>query len=232
MQKKSETLRKREKAQKDLLELKKMQQGILPSDEETKKAPVRTPETFKEKKDNFFYHHKIAFYGVILVLAVVAFLIIDTATSVKYDETLVLFTHERYFESQTSVIETFFERYDKNGKINVSVYDCSYNSDSGYQFQLDQRSRAQARITAGNVMLFLLDESSIKDLRENLEYELFPEENRVNVTALIEKTEGTNFTQKDMYLCLREIDGTTAKGKTKEYNRAKAIIEKIKSELK
>lgn len=235
MQKKSETLRQREKAQKDLLELKKAQQGLLPLEENEEKQ-VRTPKTFKEKKDNFFYHHNIAFYGVILVLAVLVFLIVDAVTTVKYDTSIVLFTHERYFENQTSAIETLFEKYsediDKNGEINVSVYDCSYSKDSGYQFQLDQRSRVQARLTAGNAMLFLLDESALNDLKENLEYDLFPEENRVNVTSLIKGIEGTSFTQKDLYLCLREIKGSTAEDKADKHNEAKAILERIKNAIK
>ncbi len=237
MQKKSETLRQRDKAQKDLLELKKRQQGILPSCEEAERRPTRTPETFKEKKDNFFYHHKLGFYAAVLAVVVLAFLIIDAVTTVKYDTSVVLFTHERYYENQVEAIASFLEEYgedtDKNGEIRVSVYDCSYDkSGSGYQFQLDQRSRVQARITAGNAMLFLLDESALNDLKENLEYELFPEENRVNVTPLIKQIEGTTFTQKNLYLCLRKIEGSTADGKKNEYNDAKELLEKVKNELK
>ena len=236
MQKKSETLKQREKAQRDLLELKKRQQGLLEPLEEKEKE-VLTPRTLKEKKDNFFYHHKLVFYGVILVLAVLAFVIVDTLTAVKYDASVVLFTHERYYENQAEALCSFLEEYgedtDENGEVRVSVYDCSYDkSGSGYQYQIDQRSRVQARITAGNAMLFLLDESALKDLEENLQYELFPEENRVNVTELIRKDGGVSFTQKDLYLCLREIKGSTAESKVKDYTHAKMLLERIKEAVK
>ena len=236
MQKKSETLRQREKAQNDLLELKKIQQGILPAKEE-EKTPLRTPETFKEKKENFFYHHKISFIAVCFLLAVAVFLIVDTAMSEKFDASIVLFTHERYSEKQVEALTVLFEEYgedtDKNGEVNLSVYDCSYDkSGSGYQYQLDQRSRVQARITAGNAMLFLLDESALSDLSENLEYELFPEENRVKVTEFIRTIEGETFTQKDLYLCLRKIEGSLAQDKKADYDSAKEMLEKIKAQLK
>lgn len=232
----SETLKQREKAQRDLLELKKRQQGLLAPLEEEEKE-LRTPRTLKEKKDNFFYHHKLGFYGVVLLIAVLAFIVVDTLTSVKYDASVVLFTHERYDENQVEALGFFLEEYgedtDENGEVRVSVYDCSYDkSGSGYQYQIDQRSRVQARITAGNAMLFLLDESALSDLSENLEYELFPEENRVNVTSLIRTKEGVSFTQKDLYLCLREIKGSTSENKGEDYKKAEALLEKLKEKVK
>ena len=173
MQKKSETLKQREKAQKDLLELKKRQQGILPEQTEEEREFTRTPATLKEKKDNFFYHHKLAFWAIILISAVLIFLIVDTVTQTKYDEELVIFTTERYSEDYKEALCGFLKQYsedvDKNGKVNTTVYDCSYDElSSGHEYEQNQRSRVQARITAGNAMLFLLDEGTLGDLNEHL----------------------------------------------------------------
>ena len=52
--KKSETLKQREKAQKDLLELKKMKMGQLDPSSLDDSDKVITPKTLDEKCDNFF----------------------------------------------------------------------------------------------------------------------------------------------------------------------------------
>lgn len=232
MQKKSETLRQREKAQKDLLELKKAQQGLAEL-ETSEEKPIYAPTTFKEKKENFFYHHKVAFYVTTCLLLVLALVVIDTLTKTKYDDTVVLFTHEMYSSAETEALAEILAEYsndvDKNGVVNISVFDCSYNADStGYEYQIQQRSKVQARITAGNAMLFLLDEAALNDLKTNLKFELFPEENRVNIKGILKGTKAENETRKDLFLCLREIKGSTAENKLDEYNNAKALIEKVK----
>lgn len=243
MQKKSETLRQREQAQKELLELKKRQQGLLPQQEETEKEFSRTPATFKEKKENFFYHHKLAFWAVVLVSAVLIFLIVDTVTQPKYDEELVIFTTERYSEDYKEALCGFLKQYsedvDKNGKVNVTVYDCSFEkAGSGHEYEQNQRSRVQARITAGNAMLFLLDEAALEDLNENLKYTLFPEKNIIDITEIFNNyLEENGILKSDshngkMLLCVREIEGSTAEKRHEEQANAKAILEKVKSAIK
>ena len=72
---KSDTLKQRAKAQKDLLELKKMQAGQLDPallNDDDKKL---VPKTLDEKADNFFYHNKVklivlGFLAVVLHLKV------------------------------------------------------------------------------------------------------------------------------------------------------------------
>ena len=121
----------------------------------------------------------------------------------------------------------------------ANFYDCSYDElSSGHEYEQNQRSRVQARITAGNAMLFLLDEGTLGDLNENLEYTLFPAENIVDVTELFDiYLEKNGISKKEshkgkMLLCLREIEGSTAKNKVEEYNRAKTLLGKIKEVIK
>lgn len=240
MQKKSETLKQREKAQKDLLELKKMQQGLMDQPAEEQPEYIRAPKTLKEKKENFFYHHKVAFYAVVLLVVIFGFLIFDAATKVKYDTTVVLFTHELYPSSRIEILTELFEEnsedVDKNGKINISIYDCSYSEgDSGYEYQKSQRGKVQTRLMAGNAMLFLFDEVTLNDLRENLEYELFKDENIIDITEIFEENKednGSYYPKERLLLCLREIEGSLAENKTEDHNNAKICFEKIKASIK
>ena len=245
MTKKSDTLKQREKAQKDLLELKKMQQGLIYSPKEEK--DVKTPQTFKEKKENFFYHYKAVFIGVIAIVVIITFAVFDMVTKTKYDNTPVLFTYEYYSSPYVKEIEETLEIYcediDGNGEISVSVLDCSFNlASTGYEYQKNQRSKLQARIASGQTMLFLLDESSLADLKNNLEYELFLEENIVDITPLLEEgfleiesqsqNGETKMPKGKLLLCLREIEGSTAEKNQTEYDAAKNLIEKVKAKIK
>ena len=83
MNKKSETLRQREKAQKDLLELKKMQRGdIDPSilKDDDKKITPKTPD---EKIENFFFYHKYKLLFAAAVAVVLAIIITSAITTPK-----------------------------------------------------------------------------------------------------------------------------------------------------
>lgn len=241
MAKKSETLKQREKAQKDLLELKKMQQGLMETPQKEERDV--TPKTFKEKKENFFYHYKLLFCGAIAFLAVLAFIVVNMVTKITYDSTPVLFTYEYYssqhIEEIKNALSKFCEDIDGDNEINISVLDCSFNpATAGYEYQKNQRSKVQARIASGSSMLFLLDENTLRDLQKNLDYELFTEENIVDITSLLKEgftkleAEGNTSPQSELFLCLRKIEGSTAEGKKDDYNQAKDLLERVKNEIK
>ena len=89
--KKSETLKQREKAQKDLLELKKMQMGQLdPSmlNDDDKKI---VPKTLDEKADNFFYHNKAKLIVLGFLAIVLTVLIMSCVTRTDYDATVTIY---------------------------------------------------------------------------------------------------------------------------------------------
>ena len=74
MAKKSETLAQREKAQRDLIELKKMQAGEIAPGPKPSEDAVE-PKTFKEKVVNFFYHYKLAVIAGVFGAVVLGILI-------------------------------------------------------------------------------------------------------------------------------------------------------------
>ncbi|MBO5908810.1 MAG: hypothetical protein J6Q67_03385 [Clostridia bacterium] len=245
MARKSETLKQREKAQRDLLELKKMQQGILPPKEEVSVSVQ--PQTFREKRENFFYHYKTFFIGGLILLAVVTFLVADTLNRTKYDSTFILFADEIYSSEHVEHIEKTIKEHcidaDDNGEINISVIECTFNKSSVVnQYELSQRSKVQTHIATGSTMLFLLDEQTLTELRSSLDYELFPKENTVNVSSLFKeefekldssfKTEGKTAPNRELFLCLRRIDGSTAEKNVEQHNAAKTVFENVKKILK
>ncbi|MBR6743445.1 MAG: hypothetical protein IKL94_03015 [Clostridia bacterium] len=245
MARKSETLKQREKAQRDLLELKKMQQGILPQKEEV--SVSAQPQTFREKRENFFYHYKTFFIGGLILLAVLTFLIADTLTKTKYDSNFILFADEIYSSEHIEHIEQTLKKRcvdaDDNGEINISVIDCTFNKGSVVnQYELGQRSKVQARIASGDTMLFLLDEQTLAELRASLDYELFPKENTINVSSLFKeefekidapiKEAGKVVPNRELFLCLRRIDGSAAEKNEEQHNAAKTVFENVKKILK
>ena len=244
MARKSETLKQREKAQKDLLELKKMQQGLIDAPEN--KTEQISPKTFKEKKENFFYHYRPIIYGVIVVLAILAFIVFDTVTKTKYDSIPVLFAYEpypsEYLEELEETLVAFYEDSDQNGEVNISVLDCSFSpSLSGYEYQKNQRGKLQTRIASGESLIFILDEKALTDLEAKLEYDLFKDENILDISPLLEEgfaelekqfiKEEKTYPKEKLFLCLREIEGSLAEEKTQEYAEAKNLLNRVREKL-
>ena len=77
MSKKSETLRQREKAQKDLLELKKMQRGEISPETLKDDHKKIVPKTLDEKCENFLFYHKYKLMFAAVAAVVLTIIIIS-----------------------------------------------------------------------------------------------------------------------------------------------------------
>ena len=123
MAKKSETLRQREQAQRDLLELKKMQMGQIDPASLPKEEPI-VPKTLEEKKQNFLYYHKYKVIVAVAVAAVLSFLIYSGVTATKYDAKTAIFCYRFMTTDQASAIGAYLENYypdmNENGKVDVA----------------------------------------------------------------------------------------------------------------
>lgn len=238
--KKSETLSQREKAQKELLQLKKMQQGQLdPSilNDDDKKI---VPRTLDEKCDNFFYHHKtkVIIFGFLAV--VLSVLIVSCATRTNYDATLTIYCYE-YIDSETvKEVGKWMEGYhadsNENGKVDILATDCSFSEDTELADTVStQQMKVQALLMDREAMLFILDENSLAYLNSISEnFELFTKDNIYKLDNDFYKTLSDGRfgldPEKDHYLCLRTIDKTALEGKAvKNYEDAKAAFDKIKA---
>ena len=233
--KKSETLRQREKAQKDLLELKKIKQGQL-DPEILRTEDKKLPMTFSEKVSNFFFHHKFKVIFGICAAIVLGIIIHSEVTKVRTDATLTLFCFD-YFteENETDIREWMEDIYpdtNNNGKTDISVQNCSFTLDAGNKPFIDQMLlKIQSIFLQNDAMLFIMDEDSLNYLRNDtqISLDLFPEENIVELgdefDGLIMNNQTYN-PDKKKYLCLRAIDGTTVKNSAKKnYDQAEKILD-------
>lgn len=239
--KKSETLKQREKAQKDLLELKKMQMGQLdPSilKDDDKKI---VPKTLDEKADNFFYHHKAKLIGLGFLAVVLTVLVMSCVTKTDYDATVTIYCYE-YVDTNTVeetavYIEKLHPDTNENGKTQILCTDCSFSEDTELMQTVNERQmKLQSILMDGESLLFILDDESIAYLNSiSEEITLFKEENIVELSENYYNSLSDGRTSfkadKKRYLCLRTIDETAIEGEAKKnYEDAKEVLEKLKNQ--
>ncbi|MBO7217117.1 MAG: hypothetical protein J6V50_00280, partial [Clostridia bacterium] len=182
MAKKSETLSQRAKAQRDLIELKKMQAGeIEPGPKPSEEAVV--PKTFKEKTANFFYHYKFAVAICAFLAVVLTVLVVNMITRVNYDSKVVVFSYNTgYSLFNTKIAEYFDTIYpdvNKNGKTDISAIDCSVNPKDTSELKTGKLTRLSAMLSVeSDALIYLVDEESVKHF-DNLGVSLFKEEDMV-----------------------------------------------------
>lgn len=160
----SETLEQRKKAQREFLELKKMQQGEIQAPPKPSEEAV-VPKTLGEKIANFWFHYKwhtvfVIFFAVVISIGVTQCLDRET-----YDGRVVMYTQNYYTDTQMEVIADYLIPYftdvDSDGKVEVQVINCSYDDKDTYDFEYVQSlaTKLQATIAhEGDVQLFIVDE--------------------------------------------------------------------------
>ncbi|MBO5852253.1 MAG: hypothetical protein J6Q74_00380 [Clostridia bacterium] len=238
---KSETLRQREKAQRDLLELKKMQSGALDTEHLKDDDKKIVPKTLDEKCDNFFYHHKtkLIIFGFLAV--VLTIMIASCFTRIDYDATVTIYCYE-FVDSETieetaEWFETFFGDTNLNGKVEVLCTDCSFAKETDFAETITQKQmKIQAVLTSAESLLFILDEESLEYLNSITDsFELFSEENIVELDdSYYNSLSGDRLSFKDKnkkrFLCLRTIDDTLIEGKAQKYfDEAKKALQKVRN---
>ena len=238
--KKSETLRQREKAQKDLLELKKMRAGLLDTEHLDDSDKKIVPRTLEEKADNFFYHHKYKVIISAFLAIVLAIMIGSCVTKVRYDATVTIYCYE-YVDQKTvenieGWLETYYEDVNGNGKVEILCTDCSFSNEGTELAETinQKQMKMQAILTDSSALLFILDDESIEYLNGISEnFVLFTEENIVELEGDFYMSLGRDRisfkNDKKRYLCLRTIDETVIENKAKDnYAAAKKVLEKYK----
>lgn len=236
MAKKSETLVQRQKAQRDIIELRKMQAGeIAPGPKPSEEAVM--PKTFKEKVANFFYHYKATVIIGAFLVAVLAILIVNLVTRVNYDSKVIVFSYDSaYSLFNTKVAEYFETLYDDvngNGKVEIAAIDCSIDPKTGGDMRTAKISKLNTMLTVDvDTLLFLMDEESIKHFTDNLDVEIFKEENMVPLSQefydFIE-IEDSGVPETKLFVAMREVDGTAIEGKDEaSHEAAKKVIALLK----
>lgn len=240
MQKKSETLSQRESAQKELIKLKKMQQGQLDtaSLEKTEKTELKT---FSEKFSHFMNYHKYKVIAGVVGAAVLAFIIYSAVSIPNYDAKVTVYCYEYVSAEELVGIEEWIEEYypdvNENGKVEILATDCSFSLETDQKSYVDNMMLKIQSVLSNDkqAMLFILDEESMNFLNGiSDEIVLFTKENIVELPDsfydALPKDRHNLLPGKTRYLCLRTIGSTaveTEKGK-ENYKKAKEVIEALK----
>lgn len=240
MAKKSETLAQREKAQRDLLELKKMQQGRMEIETDDDKKIV--PQTLDEKAENFFFYHKYKVMAGIAAVVVLTIILYSIFSKPNYDATLTIYCHEYVSEAEIKNIgkwaNSIYVDTNDNGSVDVLTTDCSFDATAKEELAETIRQRQtklHSLLTEPEAMLFILNEDSLRYFAETeATKNLFTEENIVELPESFYEALGEDriSLKKDVkrYLCLRTIEDTNLDKKAKtHYEAAKQVLEKIKN---
>lgn len=236
MAKKSETLSQRQKAQRDLIELKKMRDGEIdpgPKPSEVEKLPM-TP---REKIVNFFYHYKIAVIICSFLIIVGTILMVDIIQRPKYDSKVVTFSYDSvysaYSEQIANYFETLYSDVNGNGKVEIANIDCCF-AKNDHQTKNAALSRLHSTISAeADALIFIMDEESIRhfdsldtDLFEEAEIVMLPDSFYTAIDASEEAVFGTK-----LFAVMRRVDDTLIDGKNAEaIEAARCVMEKLKAE--
>ena len=174
------------KRQRELVEMKKVQQGQIEAPQVDLEAEKIVPTTGKEKRQNFWYHYKWVTLGTVLVAALVVFFIVDMATKEKYDLTIMAFNQYQGFllkEKQSETFEKYAVDIDQNGEVNVLLNSnqmiSSTSSGQIVDPQLVQASSTKlfAGMQTFEGFIFILDEetynSIVTDPKTGEKYNVF-----------------------------------------------------------
>lgn len=114
-----------EKLRQERLELLKLKQGIISEDDIPKEEKVVKEYTTAEKIGNFFYHNKLYIIFGSIIVAILGFLIIDSATTVRPDVSIIFTASDanvaRLTGTMEDVLACYCSDYNGDGKIKVRV---------------------------------------------------------------------------------------------------------------
>ena len=239
---KNKILEEQRKARKSFLELKQMQEGNLTPEPKPSEVAV-APETFKEKRENFWYHYKLHTLISLFIAIVLAVCITQCATRTKYDFCVIYFSYTPVLDTQTELVADYFEKIGKDlngdGEVNVQVANLSVNVDtSDVNYRLAQFQSLQAKMTSDDAMLYITDEESIKYF-DNIggEAGIFENEPIKFDDEFFKATtdEKLGRLPKDLQITCRRIKNTTlekSKSAKATYKEAKRIISELEKKMK
>lgn len=235
--KESETLSQRKQAQKEFLELKKMQSGEMAPPPKPSEVAIM-PKNFREKMQNYWYHFRWRIVVIVSIVALMAVLICQCATKTKWDMNIVYFTYTPVLDEQTRLIADYFEGIcediNGDGKVNITVSNCSIPKDnSNVQYKNTILTKLQALISAEpNALLFITDSESISYFdAEALEGFFITDQIKLD-EEFYNATESEAFGKlpEGLQIACRKVEGTFIekhKDVEKVYKECTEILEKL-----
>ena len=237
-ERKSETLRQREKAQRDLIELKKMQQGQL-DPEDLKKDEKYVPKTFSEKAQNYWFHFKWHTIGIIFLVVVMTVLIAQCMGREKYDYEAVLFAYNGCFDAQAEKIEEYLEKYgtdvNGDGEVNIGITNCTFTEGNDAQYQNTMMTKIQTQLIANkSAFIYIVDKKAYEFLQNSVKGGILQIDPLVLDEEFYQLTETKEFGKlpEGLMLGLRRVKGTMFEEDEKAYSiylESEKTVEKIKN---
>lgn len=164
-------IEEQQRQQREKAELLKLRQGLVEESAEFEEQPQPQYEkpTGWKAVENFLYHYKIQLIVGIFAVAVLTFMIVQTATREQRDLYVLAIstTGSNGIYAKTHDIETALERYcpdfDGNGYVHVGVNFIDLCTEGGYSEYTDSNNyKFSAELFSGDSQLYLTDTGIIK----------------------------------------------------------------------
>lgn len=233
----SETIKQQRFAQKEFLELKKMESGEIKP--EPKPSEIDSePKTFKGKLSNIWYHFKWAIISVALAAVVISVCIAQCASRTDYDMKIVVYSESTYIPDELNnlmaeYIEKICPDINGNGKTDIQVINCSYSDKStDAQKQVLSKTKLQTSLAAeDSAFIYITDKKGLDYLNQIAEGVFHGESVELdkdfydycNKNDLMKLPDG-------LYISCREIEGAAigkSKNAKKIFDASQEVMEKI-----
>ncbi len=234
----NDILKEQRKARQDFLDLKKMQHGVMSPGPKPSEIAI-TPQTFEEKRKNFWFHYKWHTIGIAFLVIAITVMMVQCISREKSDLQVVYFTYDVCLETQVEKVEKYLEKYvtdiDGDGKVNVKIVNCSFAQDGEIQFRNDTLTKVQTQIIGNKqALLYIMDQQAYEYLNGVVEEGVFLEEVKFS-ESFFKATETKEYGRlpKGLGIYLRRLKGTVFENDTEAkliHKESKSIIDKIKNE--
>lgn len=198
-----------------------------------------------KKFENIWYYYKYYILGGIVALVAIAFAVGSCVNKGTYDIKMLYMTHG--YVDIDGGIDTLMSEYasdvNRDGVSNVQVITINYGT-TLQEAQSAGAARA-ANLTAGENVLFLVDEQNYNELKENgflmdisdLGQSQYLNGDRFDATAsgMLSSVEGFEKSELNYYLCIRTYDESKAsidKNYDKRYEAAYSFIKNVTEKYK
>ncbi len=233
----SETIRQQRFAQKEFLELKKMESGEIKP--EPKPSEIDSePKTFKGKLSNIWYHFKWAIISVALAAVVISVCIAQCASRIDYDMKIVVYSESAYIPDELNnlmaeYIEKICPDINGNGKTDIQVINCSYSDKStNAQNQILAKTKLQTSLAAeDSAFIYITDEKGLDYLNQIAEGVFHGESVKLDGDFYDYCNKNDLMKLPDsLYISCREIEGAAigkSKNAKKIFDASQEVMEKI-----
>ena len=230
----SETILEQRKSRQDFLELKKMQSGEAP----VETAPqIKTPLTFKEKLQNFWFYYKVHTISIICAVLIIIVGISQCNAKTNWDMWVVYFSYSPVLDEQIKPIGTYLEKISKDlngdGEVNIQMINCSMvPGDKNYKYNQSVLTKVQSIIASEEkAMLFIFD----SDSRKYFEAEALGDFFQTSLTLgddFYRKTKNVGYDPlpENLQIAVRRVEDTTLekiKDSGKIHKEALRILEEL-----